>query len=179
MCRKASLKKTELNRLIQLIKNTSVNINYKETKLSNSPIVLLCQYNRSESLYPALQALVKREDLSINSTSSRGYNALVFLCRFYPREDLIDCAQLLINRGINVEKKIFDGTNSLQFLCQNYRQRNLIDTALLLINPKTTPFDDITKCIKGLWQDNLRSESKALASIFKRIREGHNPVNNS
>ena len=166
----------KMNRLIQLIEDKTININYTNRNSPCTPLVLLCQFNRSSKLYSALKAFVKRKDLFINSTSVEGFTPLMFLCRFYPREDLIDCAQLLINRGIDVEAREKHGKNSLKVLCKKYRGKDLVNIALLLINRKTLWYD-IISCIKDLRDENLIFESEALEVIFKHIREGRNPVN--
>ena len=164
-----------MNRLIQLIEDKTININYTNRNSPCTPLVLLCQFNRSSKLYSALQAFVKRKDLFINSISVEGFNALMFLCYNNPPSNLIDCAQLLINRGINVEAKDKNGESSLKFLCKKYRGNDLVNIALLLINPET-PWDDIMSCIKGLWNAELSADSRALEGIFILIREGRNIV---
>jgi hypothetical protein len=103
LCSQKKLNRRQFDRLIELIQDRDVDITY--TIKYKTPLLLLCQWNRSEHLYSILQILLKRDDLDINATSLGGFNALMFLSRFYPGADLLDCAQLLIDRGINAELK--------------------------------------------------------------------------
>ena len=114
MCLRKNLNQTDLDKLEKLVADKSLNIN---ATLKVSPALLtLCQFNRSESLYSALQILLTRDDLDINAVSYNGFNALLFICRFYSADNLLDCAQLLIDRGIDTSKREFKGSSALNIL---------------------------------------------------------------
>ena len=115
LCKKEILTEDDLSYFQELVTNKNVDINYKR-KLS-PPLLLLCQWNRSESLYPALQMLLERDDLLIDATSTNcGYDALMFLCKLYPYENLLECATLLIDRGISTRATEKGGKKALNIL---------------------------------------------------------------
>lgn len=174
LCQKESLDESKFEILHQLILDPAVDINFK--KNSNSPLLLLCQWNRSDSLYPLLKIFLKRNDLDLKATSPKGYNALMFLCRFYPHECLFDCVQLLIERGISLEsKENVHGRNALQLLCQYYTGKNLLDIAFRLLYLSAN-YSDFSNCHRLLWDNKLFTESKIFHTVAKQLRSGRNPV---
>ena len=161
-----------MSRLHQLIEDKTVDINqcYRRMK-SNAPLVLLCQRHRSHSLCQLIEAFVKRDDLIIDECSPNGFNALMFICRFYRSENLIDCVQLLVNRGINLEAREKDGRTALDFLCLNYKSNNLVDILLLLIHP-----NNVDQCMNILRQREFRSKFVVMERILRYISPGCRPV---
>lgn len=103
-----------------------------------TPLLLLCRWNQTPRLYICLKLLlVEREHhynpVDINCRDINGWNALLYLSRHYPSEDLLQIIHLLIDHGIQVDCKNEDGENALLFLCQYYSNDNLIDIIQLLI----------------------------------------------
>lgn len=181
LCGRRNLNEHELNNLRLLLADESVKINYAES--SNAPLMLLCNnMNQSASVYAALQVLMERKDLEINSTNPSGYNALMILCSHYSREDFWECAELLINRGINVDKKNNSGRNALQLFCINYRGENLIYNALRLASYSSSLGDSVT-CRNLLYNRKnsagtreLREETKIFENLFVMLRSGRSAV---
>nr|CAH0103688.1 unnamed protein product [Daphnia galeata] len=62
-----------------------------------------------------------------------GWNAILTVCRYYDKENLIDIVKLLIEKNIDVNCINNDGFNALNLVCQNYKKENLIDIVRLLI----------------------------------------------
>lgn len=93
---------------------------------------MLCSRNQSDSLLPALQALLKR-DVDLEATYS-GYNSLNLLLRFYRQENLFRCASLLIKRGVRVNETDRDGQKPIFLLCRFYAGEDLIDVCRLLVS---------------------------------------------
>ena len=159
--------------LNQLLMDPTVKINFRFE--SRPPFLLLCQFNRSESLYPVLKVFLKRQDLDISCTSRSGYNALMFLCRFYPCERLLDCVQLLIDRGIDLEAREKGHKTALQLLCLYYGGKNLMEVVLRLLYHSKN-FGDASPCARILWERNLKTESKIFHKFFALLRDGQSPV---
>ena len=174
LCSQRNLDEVNLTRLHQLIADKQICIDYQFK--ASAPIVLLCQDNNNRHLYRTLEIFLQRDDLDINATSPYGFNALMFLCLLHRHEDLINCVQLLVNRGINAEAKGKEGENALQLLCQNYDGKNLRDIATVLINHSTS-LDDISKCVGILRNRKLYSPLKTISKILQHIRNGHSHVN--
>ena len=174
LCYLEGFNETQADRFHQLIADQTLNINC--VKIKSNPLVLLCQNNRSARLYPALKAFLQRDDFKINSISPSGYNCLMFLCRFYSHPNLINCVQLLVDKGIDLEaRESKKQLSALQILCANYSGENLIDVALCLIH-RTTKYKNIKKCVDILLQRKLLSQSQTLENILGHIRSGRNPV---
>jgi len=164
---------SKLEYLHQLIVDPTVKINHRID--SSPPFLLLCQFNRSESLYSTLKVFLQRQDLDISCTSPSGYNALMFLCRFYPCERLLDCVQLLIDRGIHLEAREKGHKTAILLLCQYYSGKNLMDVILrFLYNSKN--FGDAFLCTRILWERKFKMESKMLHKCCVLLRDGQNPV---
>jgi len=136
---------------------------------TNTPIVLLCRRNASDSLLPALRILTDRKDIDLNSKNIEQYSALMHLCRYCSHKNLLDCVKLLIDRGIRVEDREKGGRNSLFFLCQYHTGEDLVSVAQILIN-KSRDLDDAAKCSKILWKRKLHKEFESLDSIIRSIR---------
>jgi ankyrin repeat protein len=83
-----------------------------------SPLLYLVKEknNGHKNLVEILQLLIQR-GIKINSTTTSGWNVLLFLCRHYKKENLIRIIQILIQHGIEMNCKISGGWNSLHFLC--------------------------------------------------------------
>lgn len=170
MCGKERLNETESDRLHQLIEDKTIDINSKRDK-NNPPLVLLCQRHRSQSLCSLLDAILKREDLIVDSCSPNGFNALMFICRFYRRSNLIDCVKLLVSRGIRLDAREKGGRTALEFVCLNYKGSDLVDIVILLICR-----DNIDRCMNILKQRNLRSEFEVMQRILHHTGPGRGTV---
>ena len=173
LCAKENLNESELARLHQLIEDETVDINYRNK--SNAPIVLLCQFYRGPNIYLTLKLFLKRKDLDIHSCSPSGYNALMFLCRFYYHNDLYDCVQLLVEAGLDPEIKEKGGHNALRLLCLNYTRKNLLDIALYLLY-NSTNLEDVAKCPNYLWKRNFHEEANYFTKMYKKLVDGSDPV---
>lgn len=80
-----------------------------------------------------MQILVDNE-IDVNYSDGEGWNALQFLCRYYPHDNLIEIINILRERGIDTKLKLENGWSALQTLCQFYPHQNLIDIIQILIS---------------------------------------------
>lgn len=99
----------------------------------------------------------------------------MFLCNFYPRERIFDCARLLVVRGIDLEAKTHTAQDALRILCLNYEGDNLLDVALLLLY-NLPNLDCAPKYSEILWKRGFNEESKTFSRVFTLLRQGGNPV---
>jgi len=146
-------------RFRELVTDPSINVDCK-TRYGETPLLLLCTRNQSDSLLPALQALLSRKDVNIEATYS-GYNALNLVIRFYNKENLFRCASLLIRRGIRVVGS--DGLQPLLLVCHFYSGEDLIDVFRLLV--RNMPKDNSAIILKSafiLAERGLQQESEIL-----------------
>lgn len=201
LCKRNSLNPIATARFHQLVANQAVDINMKEIKQSQTftPILLLCRNNRSQTLYPCLKAILKRQDIDLEFKDSKfGNNALTLLSRNYDHYNLINCIRLLINAGISVNSQDFKGRNSLILLSRYYSKDNLIDLFQLLIqhgiDVKATQTDNcwdalVTLCcfyykrenladlVRFLLENGASNESTALIVLCANSHK-HRPNNN-
>ena len=181
MCRQPSLGEAELIHFQQLVADKQVNINFTSNN-HNTPILMLCRFNNSRSLYPCLKSLLAREDIDINFiTSTHGRNCLMILCRYCTLEDvLIDCIRLLIKRGVDCNRKSGSECDSLTALrllsLYAHPSKYLIDVVRLLINDKSD-LQDATKSSIILRNRGLIREANILLGIIQSyyLGRGHIP----
>jgi len=136
-CSRKSLDQAALEHLQTLVDDKDVDINCKSPKTFNSPLLLLCRYNQSQSLYPAIKILLKRKDIHLQHKNIFGHNALSLVSRYYRRqEDMIDIVRLLVVKyRISVtDAKDPSKRNSLILLCQFYSGENLQELVELLLD---------------------------------------------
>lgn len=154
----------EVEHLIRLVQQDGcIDDDHCVDQLGMTPLLLLCRHNQSsDHLRQCIKVILEDGRVDVNYNSARlygGYNALHFLCWFYPHSDLIDHARLLIDKGIDVNRKTragafrptlllddqpreYDwnssdrgprGSTPLHLLCFRYRHDNLVDLVQLLI----------------------------------------------
>jgi hypothetical protein len=114
------------------------------------PLLALCRYYDKENLIDIVRMLIeKKVDPSCEILSKirgsllslypfrikgrTGRNALLILCKYYNKDNLIDIVRLLIGKNIDVNCKTNEGSNALNLVCRNYDKENLIDIVRLLI----------------------------------------------
>ena len=150
MCREAHPNLTEISCLIR----EGVNVNCADEE-SQTPLLLLAKNCRLDEE----DVFLKLEDLQITTTDytgqrtrfrgtlqlfiqhgvyvnykdNDGWNALLILCRYYDKENLIDIVRLLVENRIDVNCKNTYGSNALTLLCEFYRHHKLIDIVRLLV----------------------------------------------
>ena len=160
-----NLDATQMLRFREIVTDPSINVDCK-TRYGETPLLLLCTRNQSDSLLPALQALLRRKDVNIEATYW-GYNALNLLIRFYNKENLFRCASLLISRGIRVVDA--DGLQPLLIVCHFYSGEDLIDVCRLLV--RKMPKDNSSIILKSaliLAERGLQQESEILEKMTQR-----------
>ena len=125
LCHLKSLTKFQFDRLLQLAVDPEVDVTKKFEATTNTPLLMLCCYNNSESLLPVLKQLLNFQEVSaqLNLTNKYGFNAISFLCLYSSNKATIDCVRLLVNLGINVNAKVksTNGTSAIEFLCDKYK----------------------------------------------------------
>ena len=136
LCKRSNFNAIATARFHQLVANQNVDKNLKVSKRDQifSPILLLCRNNRSQTLYPCLKAMLKRQDIDLEFKDSKfGNNALTLLSRNYDHYNLINCVRLLINAGISVNSQDSKDRNALILLSRFYTKDNLNDLFQLLV----------------------------------------------
>ena len=159
-----------MSRFRQLVADATVDINFK-TGYGETPLLLLCTRNQSGSLLPALQALLRRRDVDLQSTYS-GYNALNLLIRFYRQPNLIHCVRLLIEKGVNANKIDKDDQTALSVLCHLGHGEDLIDIARLFVRRMLDP-GAVIRCSFILADRGLHQESEILEKMTQLCNDRH------
>jgi len=183
LCRQTSLSDVDVIRFQQLVTDKHVNINFNDPESHDTPMLLLCRFNNSQSLYPCLKLLLTREDLNLNCRTIPHFrNSLMLLCRYYTLEnELIDCIRLLIKRGVDCNKKSSlnrDGETAL-FLLTSYARpsKYLIDVVRLLINEESD-FENATKSAEILLNRGHKREADDIFKLIQSYRLGHGSIPN-
>ena len=121
-CRQETLNELSLGRFQQLLAIAGegfIDVNCIGT-WGSSPLMLLCQNMKTDSLYDCVQDLLRRPDIKINQTDSGGMNALMYLCRYSRSDKIVQVAQLFIDKEINVNQTDKDGKNALmRLMCRH------------------------------------------------------------
>jgi ankyrin repeat protein len=113
------------------------------------PLLALCRYYDKENLIDIVRMLIeKKVDPSCEILSKERFslrvlslypfrikrrNALLILCKYYNKDNLIDIVRMLIEKNIDVNCKTIEGWNALLLLCRYYKNENLIDIVRFLI----------------------------------------------
>ena len=159
----------QMLRFRQLVADRSVCVDCK-TRYQETPLLLLCTRNQSDSLLPALEALLKRKDVNLQATYS-SYNALNLLTRFYNHHpNFIRCFSLLIRRGISACQTDKDGQNPILLLSHLYSGEDLIDICRLLVR-KISDSSTILRAAFILADRGFHQESK----IIEKMTQSQQP----
>ena len=140
MCSRASMNAVAVARLRELVSDTSVNINYKDSA-GYTPLNMLCWKNNNYSLKECVEILLQRKDIAVNMKNKEKWNALHHVCRHYKLDNLIDIVRLLIDatpsektNKIKINDRTDNKSNALILLCEaNSNLNHLADVAQLLI----------------------------------------------
>jgi len=145
-----------IKKIAQIISEDSIGILNTVDDNGNSPLILLCQKNQSTSLHPCMKVMistnhyVKRKanigstnttttELDVNYQDRYGFNALHYVCMKYDGINLIEIIELLVDRGIDVNRTERTlSRNALQLLIENNRndRGDLLEIIQLLLNTK-------------------------------------------
>lgn len=134
LCNRSHLNEADLVRMQELILDPAIDINHQEGRLGETPLLLICRANQSESLYSALCILLKNELIDLTAKNSYNQSALTLLCRFYRQNNLINCVKLLIKRKVSVDDESRDGRNAFMVLCEHFTADKLVDIGALLLS---------------------------------------------
>ena len=136
LCASPSLDDEEVDRLRDLLRDVKL-VDVNHTDLSGrSPLMLLCQCNRSESFNRCFQILFESENY-INAAikNGEGVNALHLLCLCNSENVSVDVVQQLVSHGIDVNEVEVAGNNALHCLCANKSDsKDFVNVARYLIN---------------------------------------------
>ena len=138
MCSLEVLDEEEISRLQDLVLNVaSVDINCTDLT-GQTPLMLICQYNQTESYKQCFDTIFKRDDINVLIQNGEGLNALQLLCLCNSENASIQVVKKLVESGINVNNVEMTGNNALHCLCSNtsvcvQRCDELIEVALFLI----------------------------------------------
>ena len=174
LCHLKSLNKFQIDRLLQLAVDPEVDVTKKFEATTNTPLLMLCCYNNSESLLPVLKQLLNFQEVSaqLNLTNKYGLNAISFLCLYSSNKATIDCVRLLVNLGIDVNAKVKSSkdTSAIELLCDRYEGGNLVDIARLMLYNKCD-LDDASRAVDFLKNRNLRRDADVLLKIIESLRQ--------
>ena len=161
----------EKARFLELVSDETVSINYVQAYTLNTPLLLLCRYNHSDSLYPCLKAILQRPDLEVNAANKYREGALILLSRYCNHQMLIECVRILIEGGICVQATERNGKPALLLLCEFYLGDNLADIVrLLLDNSANDRCNEMAVRILG-----KRGYPKD-SDVIRLLQEGRAPV---
>lgn len=169
-----------MSRLLELASDRNVELNSKYLSTTNTPILILCRYNHSDSLFPVLQQLLNFKDVDPNASNKFGHNALTYVLRFFSSERTIDCVRLLLKHGVKVDVQVTEKGRpwtAIEFLCKFYNGSNLIDIARVLLQ-KNPDLDSASKAVELLKKRNLRRDANILTKIIRAFRDGQGHVLN-
>ena len=103
-------------------------------KIGMTPLMLLCCYNQSDSLYNYVEILLQqRHDIDLKQTDKEGMNALMHLCRDSISDKIVEVGQLLIDNDIDVNQVDKEGKNALMWLCAHSENDKIVEVTQLLI----------------------------------------------
>jgi ankyrin repeat protein len=90
------------------------------------------------------------------------------LCHYYQNENLIDIIRLLVENGIDVNRKTNVGWNALTFLCCFYQKENLIEIIQLLIETGIEVKEGQYENNVALLRENYKNENLIdIIGLFK------------
>jgi len=125
-CLTKSLDEESIKLMDQLVADESVNVNCSVGHtLCFSPLLLLCRECNGSNLYSCLKILLRRKDLDLTVKNNFGHNAFNLLCRRYDNHRLLDCLELLVESGVQVDVSDKKARNALTLLPRYYTQSNL------------------------------------------------------
>ena len=172
---------TELLRFHQLVECADVNINAVIPGSLQTPLLSLCQNNKSPNLCFCLKTLLSRKEIDLELKDCFGHTALTLLCRHYHLDQLFDCIRLLIQSGIKINTKNAKRQSALTILCEFYSGDQLVDLIRLLFYYSADNYSIAHSAEEGvniLMRRNLLSEAEILTKIIESIRYdlGNNSV---
>ena len=85
-----------ISQLNKLATDENYDVN-KRDENGRTLLMLLCQKNQTESLFHAVEILLKQENVDVNAKDENGNNALTLLCENYNHDNLIAIVRLLID----------------------------------------------------------------------------------
>ena len=91
-----------------------------------------------------------------------------FIVRQSQNANLIDCIQLVVNRGMDVAAKDSYNRCALYLLCQYYEGVDFINVARLLTRADMDP-KDLKICVKILRVRKLNSDAQLLLKLFRSM----------
>jgi ankyrin repeat protein len=106
-----------------------------------------------------VQLLIKNY-IEVNCKNDNKLNALLFLCKYYDKENVIEIVQLLIGKKIDVKCETNQGYNALHFVCRYAPKNNLVDLVSILVRHK---IDKKVKTTDG----SIRTARSLLLERFK------------
>lgn len=86
LCGYDELDESDLARLTELVTDTTVNINCKDSN-GLTPLLLLFWSNQSESLSECVEILLQREEINVKAKDNFGNDALTVMRRMYDGEE--------------------------------------------------------------------------------------------
>ena len=134
LCSRPSLDQTDLTHLLNLIKEEKVSINCCVSGTFETAFMLLFRYNMSESLLPTLKTMLEREDLDLTLKDFTSHNALTVLFRYNQHHTVIDCARLLISRGIDCTNQDKLQRTALHLVCEFFKGKGMLPCVQLLVD---------------------------------------------
>ena len=132
MCESKKLDEDQFVRFRQLVKDEEVDVNCIDD-IGFTPLIWLCCYNQSDSLFACVHLILQRPDIQINQTNYDERNALMMLCWWSKSEKFLEVAQLLIVNGININQTDNRGDNALLRMCWSSKSDKIVEVAQLLI----------------------------------------------
>ena len=123
MCGQQSLDKEQRARFSQLALDKALDVNCTKRNNNQTPLLLLCRSNKSDSLIPCITALIQREATDVNAKDSAGMSVLSSLCFHSSGKLILEGVRLLLgNKGIDLTSVNNNGWTALHALIFNYNR---------------------------------------------------------
>ena len=164
----SKLKEFESRRLLDLILDEGVNLNWRD-RCGSTPLLLLCRFYKGENLFSLIEAIIARKCTDINARNKSNWNALVLVCFYYPGPKMFEIVSLLIESGIDVNAATaFYNWNALFALVCNKKGKwpSFLQIVRVLVE-------------RGLNMNARSGEANAFICLFGFDRSGSNHYSRS
>ena len=134
LCCQRSVESIMVHRIEYLALSKDVDVNKTTSSCHRTPLQLLFHYNRGNTIFPCLQALLKRKSVDLDVTDEAGNTVLSVAC-FHRRDGkkFLKLVALLIINGVDVNKTNNRGCNAILLLCSRLESKSNVPDLLEIV----------------------------------------------